>query len=279
MPDHSPAAAEAAVGFARWLRDTHGPALGRRTAERHAAFFLPYLRPGMTLLDVGCGPGSITVGLARAVAPGRAVGLDINPETLATAGEHAAGLGVANLSFERGDATDLPFEDGSFDAVFIHATLQHLEAPLEAVREARRVLRPGGVIGVADADHGGSIIAPDPGGLLARANEVVARVRGAFSGGNPYMGRDLPALLAEAGFAGCVASATATWEGSASAAGATGEWQAAYLSAEPFIAFAGALEIAQREELLALADAWRAWAHHPGAFWARFWCEAFGRVP
>ena len=52
-------------------------AVGGRTACVHGAFFLPYLHPGMTVLDCGCGPGTITIGLAEAVAPGEAVGVDL----------------------------------------------------------------------------------------------------------------------------------------------------------------------------------------------------------
>src|SRR5690348_4798488 len=97
-----------------WLRATHRPAHARRTAERNAAFFLSELRPGMSLLDIGCGPGSITAGLAARVAPGRTVGIDIDPATLPSAAERAA-AGASNLDFRPGNAYDLPFRDGTFD--------------------------------------------------------------------------------------------------------------------------------------------------------------------
>src|SRR5437879_11110206 len=94
---------------------THGhvPAVvrhhARRTAEEAAAFLLPELRPGMRLLDVGCGSGSITRGLAERLAPGQVIGLDLSHETLAAARQDAAARDLANLPYEQGSGSDLPF--------------------------------------------------------------------------------------------------------------------------------------------------------------------------
>jgi ubiquinone/menaquinone biosynthesis C-methylase UbiE len=91
--------------------------LALRTAAKEGAFFLPYLRPGMRLLDLGCGPGSITLGLAEAVAPGEVVGVDLQPSQVAQAQALSAARGVKNVRFEVADVYRLPFPDGSFDAV------------------------------------------------------------------------------------------------------------------------------------------------------------------
>ncbi len=257
-------------GYQAWLRDTHGPAHERRTAERHAAFLLPHLRPGMRLLDAGCGPGSITIGLAQAIAPGEAAGIDASDGAIAMARAAALEHGVANVRFETADVTALPFADASFDAVFAHALLQHLPFPLDALRELHRVLRPGGVIGVADADFDGAIVAPaSP--ALERSAEILRRTRQ-----NAFIGKSLRGLLHEAGFVRTAASVTAQWQGDETSVRLTGEWNARYFESAPFIAQAEERGWATRVEMRAVAAAWRTWSVDPGAFSAAFWCHAVG---
>jgi ubiquinone/menaquinone biosynthesis C-methylase UbiE len=270
---HDPAAFEA------WLRGTHGPAHSRRTAERNAAFLLPYLRPGMTLLDAGSGPGSITIGLARAVAggdagaPGECIGIDASAERVEDARTRAAADGVTNVRFDVADVCKLPFADATFDAAFAHALLQHLPWPLDALAEIRRVLKPGGIIGVADADLDGALLAPeDP--MLARGNEIMRRMRQ-----NPHVGKNLRGLLHNAGFVRVEASATAGARGDATSVKWDGEWNARYFEAEPMVALAEARGWATRAEMLEIAAAWRAWGDDPAAFSAAFWCSAVGWAP
>ena len=97
----------------------------QRTAEVHARFFLPYLRPGMNLVDCGCGTGSITVGLAEAIAPGEVTGIEISASDVDLARERAKQGGHTNLRFEVADVYELPLPDESVDAAFFHAILGH----------------------------------------------------------------------------------------------------------------------------------------------------------
>ena len=163
----------------------------RRTAEEAAAFLLPHLRPGMRLLDFGCGPGTVTAGLARRVAPGEVVGIDVSEEILDLARAHAAEQGVENVSFEAADVYALPFEDGSFDVAFAHQVLQHLAEPTAALIEVGRVLSPGGIVAVRDADYGTMVHWPrDPRieRFLALYHAVAER-----NGGDADAGRRIPA--------------------------------------------------------------------------------------
>lgn len=122
-----------------------------RTAANSAGYLIDQLGHGMRLLDVGCGPGTITADLARIVGHGNVVALDPAPAARAAAAEATAGLGVTILD---GDVMALPADDGTFDVVHAHQVLQHLADPVGALREMRRVTRPGGTVAVRDGDYG-----------------------------------------------------------------------------------------------------------------------------
>jgi SAM-dependent methyltransferase len=170
----------------------------RRSAESHAAWFLPFLEPGLDLLDCACGPGSITVGLAEQVVPGRVTGIDLHADQLERARETAAAHGIDNIEFREADIYGLPFAEGSFNRVFSNALLEHLSEPVVALREIKRVLRPEGVVGLAAPDWGGFIFAPSGRGAeeAVELYQVVQRK----NGGNPLVGRELGTLLEAAGF-------------------------------------------------------------------------------
>lgn len=131
--------------------------MARNTAETHAGFFLTELQPGERLLDAGCGPGTITVGLARKVAPGQVIGIDVEESQFEGARKQAQREGL-NLEFRKASVYELPFEDASFDAVFSHGLIESLSDPGAAIAQLRRILKPGGLIGVRAGDLGGLLI-------------------------------------------------------------------------------------------------------------------------
>src|SRR6185503_5237822 len=108
----------------------------------------------MRVLDVGCGPGTITLGLAQLVAPGEVVGIDLQPSLIERARALAATREQTNARFEIADVYGLPFADECFDAAFGNGVLMHLAEPVRALAQIRRVLRPGGIIGIRDPDFG-----------------------------------------------------------------------------------------------------------------------------
>jgi ubiquinone/menaquinone biosynthesis C-methylase UbiE len=179
-----------------------------RTAENSSAYVLPYLRTGQAVLDVGCGPGTITADLALLVAPGEVVGLDASAEVVAQAQSHATALGLANVRFEVGDLFALPYPDESFDVVHLHQVLQHLADPAAALVQLRRVLRPDGLLAARDSDYGAFTWAPDDPWLdrwLALYFDVTRR-----NGHDARIGPKLPALARAAGFDD-VATSSSTW--------------------------------------------------------------------
>ena len=244
--------------------------LATRTASRHAGFFAPHLRSGMRLLDVGCGPGSITAGLAQAVAPGEVVGIDLQPTLIERA--RTAARGVANLRFEVGDLYRLPFADGSFDAVFANGILMHLAEPLRALAELRRVLRSGGIAGVRDPDFGAALYAPST-PLLEQWLALRIRVR-QHNGGDPFLARHYRRLLLEAGFLRAEASASIDYAGSRDATRRHAAWLNAMLQGIARTAFAqGWIDPNAVRAIAAEIDAW---AERPDAFAATTWCQALG---
>jgi SAM-dependent methyltransferase len=179
-----------------------------RTAENSAAFLLPYLHAGQSLLDVGCGPGTITTDLARLVAPGPVVGIDASAEVIEQAEAHAAGSGLDNVRFEVGDLFNLTYGDDSFDVIYVHQVLQHLTDPVAALVELRRVLRPDGVLAARDGDFGAFTWSPaDP--VLDRWMELYLAIT-SRNGHNALIGRELLAKARQAGFTG-VAVSSSNW--------------------------------------------------------------------
>lgn len=124
-----------------------------RTVENSAAYLAGHLRAGLDVLDVGCGPGTITVDLAQRVAPGHVLGIEPVPEPLEAARAAAAQVGVENVTFVTGDVYALDAGHDAFDVVHAHQVLQHLGDPVAALREMLRVCRPGGLVAARDADY------------------------------------------------------------------------------------------------------------------------------
>ncbi|MFZ0454937.1 MAG: methyltransferase domain-containing protein, partial [Ignavibacteriaceae bacterium] len=124
-----------------------------RKAEQQAAFALPYLKPGMNLLDIGCGPGTITVGLADWVKPGSVTGIDHDKTNVEAAEKLAAEKNTTNAFFRKADALSLPFKDNLFDAAFENNLFVHLSNnAVDSAKEIYRVLKVGGFFAARDAD-------------------------------------------------------------------------------------------------------------------------------
>jgi SAM-dependent methyltransferase len=177
-----------------------------RTAENSAAYLLPFLAPGMSLLDVGCGPGTITIDLARRVAPGEVIGMDRDAGVLAEAA--AAGVDRANVAWTTGDVYALPFDDDVFDVVHAHQVLQHLTDPSSALAEMGRVGRVGGLIAVRDVDMSTMTWYPEV-PVLDRWMALYLTLTRA-NGAEPDAGRRLLAWAHAAGF-GDVHATAGTW--------------------------------------------------------------------
>lgn len=233
-----------------------------RTADNSAAYLLPHLRPGMALLDVGSGPGTITADLAALVAPGTVTAVENAADALAHTSAELARRGIeAQCTVD--DAAALPFPDDSFDVVHAHQVLQHLPDPVAALREFGRVLRPGGVIAVRDADYAAFSwypAIPELDSWLQFYRDAARR-----NGGEPDAGTRLVAWARAAGFTDLEPSASVWSYGTPVEREAWGGmWERRIQDS----ALADQLITegrVQRPDLEAIADGWRRWTDDPDA--------------
>ncbi|MCU1358552.1 MAG: Methyltransferase type 11 [Acidimicrobiales bacterium] len=244
-----------------------------RTAENSAGYLLAHLQSGQRLLDVGCGPGTITVDLARRVAPGPVLGIDAAADVIDRAQRTAAAARTDEVSgegehldvrFGTGDIYALDLPDGSFDVVHAHQVLQHLTDPVAALTELRRLLAPGGTLAVRDSDYGGFVWAPEN-ERLTRWNELYHQTT-ARNGADADAGRHLPGWVRAAGFTDIrVSTATWTFADPGSRAWWGGLW-ADRVEQSAFAEQAVEYGLSDEGELASLAAGWREWAAEPDGF-------------
>lgn len=172
--------------------------MSQRSIESHGQFFLPYLSSDVSVLDCGCGPGSISLSIASLITPGPVTGVDAGASQIEQATSAAAKAGVSNAEFRTADAYALPFDDARFDRVFSHALIEHLAEPQRAVDEMYRVLKPGGYIGACSPDWGGFVLSP-PSDTLTQAIDAYTTLQ-TRNGGDVQSGRKLGTYLQAAGF-------------------------------------------------------------------------------
>lgn len=176
-------------GYAPGFSDDALSMMSARTASDRAGFVLRLLKPGMRVLDVGCGPGTITRGFARVVGDGLVLGVDVEPGQFPS---------ESTVDFAAGSVYTLPVASESVDLVFAHALFEHLSRPAVALLELRRVLRPGGTLALSTSDWSRARLRP------STAN-VVAALRGHYLlrrrvGGDPFAGKHIASHVEQAGF-------------------------------------------------------------------------------
>ena len=269
-------------GSVETARYTHGhsaavlSAHSRRGAADSAAYLLAHLRAGMDLLDVGCGPASITADLAERVAPGRVVALDAAAGALEAARKTLRERGLSEqVEVTSGDVMALPFEDASFDVVHAHQVLQHLADPVGALAEMRRVTRPGGIVAVRDAVYSAMTWFPEPAGMEQWRSVYMATARA--NGGEPDAGSRLLSWAREAGFTDVTASAS-TW---CYATLTDRAWQSQTWAQRCLTSFgprAVELGLADGADLEAMAQAWRQWGDSDDAWFVVVHGEVLARV-
>jgi SAM-dependent methyltransferase len=180
----------------------------QRTAANSAKYLMPRLARGASLLDIGCGPGTLTVDLAQLVAPGPVVGIDLEASVLDDARRMADARGITNLTLRGGDFRDLVNEPLRFSVVHAHQVLQHLRDPVAALHTMAALAEPGGTLAARDGDYSAMFWAPAD-RALDRFMEIYLAVA-RRNGGEPDAGRHLLRFAREAGLLD-IAFTTSTW--------------------------------------------------------------------
>ncbi|WP_328535848.1 class I SAM-dependent methyltransferase [Streptomyces sp. NBC_00344] len=235
-----------------------------RTAANSAGYLLDSLKPHMRILDIGCGPGTITADLAALVPEGRVTGVDMAPGIVEQARALAAERSLANTDFAVADIHALDYPDASFCVVHAHQVLQHVGDPVQALREMRRVTKPGGIIAVRDSDYGAFTWSPES-PVLDEWLELYHRVARA-NGGEPDAGRRLLSWARQAGLRDITSTAT-NWVFATTEERAwwSGLW-AERTTASGYAGLAVEGGHATVEQLEAIAAAWREWGARDDAW-------------
>ena len=226
-----------------------------RTAENSAAYLLSRLDGDMSLLDVGCGPGTITADLAGRVR--QVTAIDTSADIITTAASRAP----ENVTFAVGDVHALDFADGTFDVVHAHQVLQHVADPLGALREMGRVCRPGGIVAARDSDYQAFTWYPQ----LTELDEWLALYRrvARHNGGEPDAGRRLLSWAQQAGFTDVTATSSTWCFATPEDRGWWGGMWAERIRASAIADHALAAGFATTEQLDRISAAWKAWADAP----------------
>lgn len=247
-----------------------------RTAANSAAYFADVLEPGMTVLDVGCGPGTITLDLAQLVSPGRVVGIENVEAPLIAARAEAERRGDTVTRFEVADAYALPYDDNSFDVVHAHQVLQHVADPVAVLCEMARICKPGGWIAVRDADYAAMAWHPQPAGMDLWRDLYRQIARG--NGGEPDAGRHLREWAQAAGIQDARFTSTVWNYADAEICSWWGQSQASRFGggqfAEQALAHGAGPEVIEE-----IARGWRQWGAAPDAWFAILHGELLARKP
>jgi ubiquinone/menaquinone biosynthesis C-methylase UbiE len=246
----------------------------QRSFAKQGAFLQPYLTSGLTVLDCGCGPGSMTLDIAELVNPGLVFGIDSSQIQIEQALLLQQQRAISNVSFTTGSAYQLPYPDAQFDVVFAHAVLYHLQQPEQALAEFRRVLKPNGLVALRDACHSGDMMMPESSDLTA-VWDTIEKIF-TYQGGNIYFGSQHKQLLLQQGFQDITVSYSYdTFASDAEKDSIRSYWN-------QFLAIDHRALILEQQWLTASELARQCavldqWCLNPASFFARARCEAIAR--
>lgn len=222
----------------------------------------------MNILDVGCGPGTITADFAALVYQGYVVAFDVTEDVVEHARTHAEQRGLDNITFQVGSVLKLPFQDGTFDVVHAHQVIQHINDPISALKEMRRVTKDGGIVAVRSSDVSATAWFPDVEGLNQSQSLYMTEARSL--GVEPNAGRLLHFWAKKAGFHTdqlSLSTSTTLYSTVEEVAWWSGLWAERVLKSS-FAETTVQGGFASWRDLTDISDAWRTWGEHEDAWYA-----------
>lgn len=231
-----------------------------RTVSNSAEYLIKHLKPDMYILDVGCGPGTISIDLAaNYVSQGKVLATDYTGDVLKTAKASADEQGVENINFEQADIHNLPYANDTFDVVHAHQVLQHITDPVKALQEMLRVVKPGGYVAARDTDYESFEWYPDIDGMSFWKQKYLEVARA--NGGDPMIGKYLHAVARKAGYDPENLETTAgvwCYTSKQEVAWWSDLWAERTLKSS-FATTAKTNNIASQEDLERISKAWKSW--------------------
>lgn len=237
-----------------------------RTAKDSAGFLIPHIKPHFRILDVGCGPGTVTADLAELVPLGTVIGIDMLAAVLVQARAHAQERNLDNIEFQQVDANSLPFDDDSFDVVFCHQVLQHVKDPVHLLKEMKRVAKRGtGLVAAREADYKSFAWYPElP--ALATWGDLYQKLATA-NGGESNAGRYLRKWARAAGFPpDQITSSWSSWSYVGDGAKLWGDSWAGRALHSNFATGVLMHHLGTREDLQDISESWNQWAQDEDAY-------------
>ena len=263
--------------YSMGFNDMYLQSLMEYTAETHAGYLAPHLMPGQRVLDFGCGPGTISVGLAQAVSPGELHGVDMAESQIELARAEARKQGVENAFFEQGDVCALDFEDCFFDVAHGHDVLMHVADTEAVLCEVMRVLKPGGVIACRELILQACFTYPDF-GIFQKSCEMFEDLIVADEG-HPHIGKELKGHIHRAGFVDIQLACSFTTFSTPEEVSRIYELLNGWFVSEEIVGAAIKYGAWTKDLTDKISLAYKEWKNIPEAFLAVAYCELLARKP